>query len=158
MNEPISLADVLKPVSRTAMVDFRGVLFKVRFLSRAALTQIAQDSQVVSFDAKRRGRNASLDPEKYSRALGKALVVGWENLTFETLEQLVPVSYPPGMTQEALQMPVPFTEDNLHLLLSQVPDLDNFLLEAAMAPETFRVGTVDPETAEKNSASTSAGT
>lgn len=153
----VTLASLVKSVSRTTTVEFRGVRFEVRYLSRAALSQIAVESQVVTFDPKRKGRTTQLDPERYSIALGQAIVKGWSGLTWGNLPQLVPVDYPEDFPAEKLTEEVPFTNENLQLLLQNVTDLDNFLLEVAMAPESFRAATPTPEAVEKNSETTSAG-
>lgn len=134
--------------SRTTEVTFRGVKFRVRYMSRTHLFTIGQQCTVLTYDSQRKTRTNQLDPIKLSEMLGAAMVAGWEGLTFRTIQNLMVLENADQLTQEQLDMPVEFTPENVSLLLSNSPALSEALQDISSDPSNFRSG--NAEELEKN--------
>lgn len=124
--------------SRTVDVDFKGVKFTIRHLTRAQLQAIAQQCTIMSYDSTARTKVPKLDLPRISKALAHAIVANWSNATLSTLQALMVLEIPEGTPQEVLDEPFPFTEENVELVFAGASGLEDFLQEASVDPNNFR--------------------
>ena len=140
---------------KTAWVDFKGIRFKIRYISRVTLMSIAETCMVSSYDVKTKGRTKTLDPQPFVKSIAKAIVLGWENCTLKTLSDILPLVDTTNVPDEELNEPVPFTEENLISVVLGAHDLDSFLQESAMDASLFK--SPQAEELEKNSETSQSG-
>ncbi len=133
---------------RTVTVDFKGVRFTVRYISRQQLFTMAQQCQVLAYDKTSKKQTVRLDLPKMTRMLAEAIIVGWEGLTLDTLQNLMVLDGVADLTEEQLKADIQFSADTMQELLLNVNGLDDFLQEVATDPSHFR--TTSPEDLEKN--------
>jgi len=135
--------------SRTIEAEFKGVRFTIRHITRTQLFALSQNCTTLVFDKNTKQRGPKLDFQKFAKAFASAIVVGWSGLTLRTLQNFMLLDNISTLTKEQLDAPIPFTEENLELLIANASGLDEFLQEAAMEAENFRV--VPPADLAKNS-------
>lgn len=135
-------------LDRTVTVDFKGVRFTVRYVSRQQLFTMAQQCQVLAYDKGSKKQTVRLDLPKMTKMVADAIVVGWSGLTLDTLQNLMVLEGVDGLDDAKLQEPIPFSAETMQELLLGVNGLDDFLQEIATDPSNFR--TTSPEELEKN--------
>ena len=148
---PINLAAFIpKPAAaaRTVEVEFKGVRFVVRHVNRTQLFMIGQSCTIIAFDPGTKSRTPRLDPAKLAKALANTLVAGWSKLTLRSLQNLMVLANVTEMTDEQLDTEIPFTPENLEMVLAHANGLDDFLQEIALDPANFR--SLPTEEAAKN--------
>lgn len=134
--------------ARTVEVDFKGVRFNVRHVNRSRLFAIGQQCTILAYDAATKTRVPRLDLPKLTKALANVLVAGWSNVTLRTLQNLMVLDNVGELSAEQLDAPIPFTPENLEMVMINANGLDEFLQDVAMDPSNFR--SVSPEDAAKN--------
>lgn len=148
--EPFNIKRFLPTkLDRTVTVEFKGVRFTVRYVSRQQLFTMAQQCQVLAYDKTSKKQTVRLDLPKMTRMVAEAIVVGWEGLTLDTLQNLMVLEGVDGLTEDQLKAPIPFDQATMQELLLGVNGLDDFLQEVSTDPSNFR--TTSPEELEKNS-------
>lgn len=140
---------------RTVWVEFKGVRFNVRYVSRQAIRLLGERCVIQTIEAGR-GRIPKVDHAKFTAELASLILVGWERLTFSSIQNLMVLQGGERLTPEQLNLPVPFTPENVILLLQNASGLDEALQEIASDPSAFR--SVPKETLAKNSESSASGT
>lgn len=135
-------------LDRTVTVDFKGVRFTVRYVSRQQLFTMAQQCQVLAYDKTSRKQTVRLDLPKMTKMVAEAIVENWSGLTLDTIQNLMVLEGVTGLTEEQLKAPIPFSQETMQELLLNVNGLDDFLQEVATDPSNFR--TTPPEDLEKN--------
>lgn len=147
----VSLSDFLPKTAgaaRTVEVDFKGIRFKVRHVNRTQLFNLGQSCTILSYDANTKTRVPRLDLPKLAKALANVLVVDWSGVTLRTLQGLMVLDGVDKLDAAQLDAPIPFTTENLEMLLTNANGLDEFLQDVAMDPANFR--TVPPSELAKN--------
>lgn len=124
--------------TQTIWVEFKaGLQFKLRYLSRAKLVQIAQASQYMAFNDSSKTRESKIDTEKVGKELYKHIVVDWKNVTLRRLGQIMPLDL--SHAADELDSPVTFSEEELLAVIEHATDLGEFLNEQAQNPALFHV-------------------
>lgn len=140
---------------RTVWVEFKGVRFCVRYMSRQKMLHFGEQCAVVAYDPKAKTRTRSLDVAKLTTMVTGHLLVGWSNCTLRTLQALMPLDTS-NVDPSQLDAELPFNPENVSLVIANANGLDDFLQEIAMDPDNFRA--VSSEELAKNSSPTPSGT
>ena len=122
---------------KTAWVEFKGIRFKIRYVSRASLMKLAESSMIAGYDPKQKGRVKNINVDKYIDQVFSALVLDWEDCTVQALSNIMPLNLE-GIDEAKLKELVPFTKENMLSVVKNVHDLDNFLQECAVDASLFR--------------------
>lgn len=122
---------------RTVWVDFKGVRFKIRYISRATLMSIAEHCTIAGYDQVSKTRNRRLDIDKYVGEIASTIVQDWEKCTVESLSKLMVMNVE-GLTEEQIKAPIPFTRENLVMVIKNVHDLDGFLQDCSVDADLFK--------------------
>jgi hypothetical protein len=122
---------------KTTWVEFKGIKFKLRYVSRASLMKLAESSMIAGYDPKAKGRIRNVNVDKYIDQVFTSIVVGWDNCTLRTLSNIMPLNLN-GTPEEKLDEAVEFTTENMLATVKNVHDLDNFLQECAVDAALFK--------------------
>jgi len=133
---------------RTTWVEFKGIRFQIRYISRATLLHLGEQCRVLAWDAKARTRTQSLDADKFIDLIATTIVQGWDRCTPANLSKVMPINTT-GVDKEDLENPIEFNKENLLLVVKNVHELDNFLQDCATDASAFRP--VEDEELTKNS-------
>jgi hypothetical protein len=133
---------------RLVWVDFKGVKFQIRYLSRATLAALAEQFRVAAFDQRTGQRNITLDADKFIPALAETMVKNWDGATPEVLSLLYPLNLE-SLSPEDRKTPMEFNQENLLEVMKNANGLDEFLQTCATDAGLFRSPAA--ESLEKNS-------
>jgi hypothetical protein len=122
---------------KTTWVEFKGIRFKVRYVSRASLMKLAESSMIAGYDPKQKGRVRNVNVDKYIDQVFSSILVDWENCTPRTLSNIMLLNVE-GLDDEKLDSKIPFTRDNMLSVVKNVHDLDNFIQECAVDAALFK--------------------
>lgn len=139
---------------RLIWVNFKGVKFQVRYISRITLSTIAEQCVVAGYDSTKKARSRQLDPQKFAKAMATTIVHDWQGATLRALANIMPINLE-GMTPAQLDADVPFNEENLCMVVENAHELDGFLQECAVDASLFRADNAEDVT--KNSVSSLSG-
>lgn len=150
-NGPLDLTKLVPKESdlshRTTWVDFKGVKFKIRYISRATLVSIGEHCTIAGYDPQVKGRIRRLNADKFIEEMATTLVHSWKDCTLENLSRLMPMQLD-GIPEEKMTEEVPFNRDNLLMVIKNVHELDGYLQECAVDASLFRPA--DDEELTKN--------
>lgn len=135
---------------RLVWVEFKGVRFQIRYLSRAALQALAEQFKIAAFNNKTGNREFTLDADKFIPALAEAMVRNWDGATPEALTLLYPLDLT-ELADEDRSKPLEFTRENLLEVMKNANGLDEYLQTCAQDAGLFRSPIA--ESLEKNSSS-----
>lgn len=138
----------------TIWVNFKGVEFNIRYVSRLTLTSIADKCLVASYNAQQKQRQRTVDPVRFARGIAKAIVADWKKATLRNLANIMPLNLG-ELPPEKLDESVPCTEENLFMVIENAHELDSFLQDSAIDASLFR--SEFAEDVEKNSSSSQSG-
>jgi hypothetical protein len=124
-------------------VEFKGVRFQIRYVSRATIAHLSESCMTASFDPKSRSRTRQIDADKFIESVAVTIVKDWDQCTLSALSKLM-VLDTEGMDEAKLTEAIPFTKDNLMSVIRNVHELDGFLQDCAVDAALFR-----PEKAEE---------
>lgn len=133
---------------RLTGVEFKGIKFLIRYISRATLSALAEQFRVAAFDQKTGQRHITLDGDKFIPALAAAMVKNWEGATPENLSLLYPLNLD-ALTPEERKQELEFNQENLLEVMKNANGLDEFLQTCATDAGLFRAPAA--ESLEKNS-------
>jgi hypothetical protein len=123
--------------SRLIWVEFKGVKFQIRYVSRATLVALADQYKIAAFDPKRGGRTVSVDAKKFIEALAKTIVNNWENATPRVLTALYPLDLS-SLSEADKDSALEFNIENLLEVMENANGLDDYLQECAQEAALFR--------------------
>lgn len=122
--------------ARRTWVEFKGVQFEIRYVSRATMQRILDQCTGAEYVPGTAGsRVRKIDNDKLSRAVATTIVLNWQKATIASLQRILPLNVPEGTNVDE---PIPFTADNLMAVVGNAHDLDGFLQECATDASIFR--------------------
>jgi hypothetical protein len=121
---------------RVTWVEFKGVKFLVRYISRATLMSIAEQCTIAGYDPQAKARSRRLNPDKYVEEIATTMIKDWDNCTLETLSRLM--VFDGGLPADKMQEKIPFNKDNLMMVIRNVHELDGFIQECAIDASLFK--------------------
>lgn len=138
---PLPPIDVTKLVRRDsasmqATVEYEGIKFTIRYLTRAKLGAISQDCLFKKYDPGTKSRVQELDRPKFLKKLVNEIVVGWSGLTPRTLASITPEFVAPD--KDRLDEEIPYSVEQLVLLLEICFGLTEFIEKMATDANVFR--------------------
>lgn len=122
---------------RTTLVEFKGIKFRIRYMSRATLMSLAEHCTISGYDPTSKVRKGKLDVDKYISEIATTIVQDWENCTVATLSKLMVMNVD-GLPAEKLEEPIPFNKDNLMMVVRNVHDLDAYLQDCSTDASIFK--------------------
>jgi hypothetical protein len=128
-----------------------GFYVTVAHISKALMTGINKDSEIVKFDAGTKTRKTDTDPVKFNRLVSNAAIKGWRGLTVAGVSALVPVKS--NATEFKLTDEVEYSKENATFLLAESADFDLWLTSICFNAALFQ--DFDREEVEKNSSGSS---
>jgi hypothetical protein len=150
------LKNLIVTKDQEAQVEYQGgLIFTLRYISRARLQSLAKSCTIMRFDPKSRGRVPETNPTKFTEEFCKLAVAGWTGVTPRSLAAsgvvLLDLS---SLTEAEKDTPVPFTHENLIELVKNAYELDQFLQDSACDSRVFNP---TKEEEEGNSESSQSG-
>lgn len=134
-----SLASIAVKHDMDTTITFKdGLSFKLRYITKANLQRLVKLCVTQVYDDKVKGRREKLDNDKFVELFCREAVLGWEGATLRILSGLAPIDTS-TFTEEQLDMPLEFSQENLIYVMRNSFDLDEFLQAAACDIKFFSV-------------------
>lgn len=130
----VSLKTLMTP-SKTVEFDYPGSDgFKVKlcYLAREELVKLRGRCVSQVFNRKTRGYEEQLDDEKFLTEYTKSVIKGWTGLKMKYLKSLVLISDVDNQDQT-----LPFTQENVEVLMKNSSDFDTWVTEQVGELENF---------------------
>ena len=133
--EQVSLKSLLTP-SKTVEFDYPGMDgFKVKlcYLSREELVKLRAKSVSQKFNKKTRGFEEQLDDDKFLAEYTNAVIKGWSGFSYSYVSQLLLTT--DNVSEKEGELP--FTQDNVEVLMQNSVDFDQCVTETVGDLENF---------------------
>ena len=130
----VSLKTLMTP-SKTVEFDYPGSAgFKVKlcYLVREELVKLRCRCGSKVFNRKTRGYEEQLDDEKFLTEYTRSVIKGWTGLKMKYLKSLVLISDVDNQDQT-----LPFTQENVEVLMKNSSDFDTWVTEQVGELENF---------------------
>jgi hypothetical protein len=130
----VSLKTLMTP-SKTVEFDYPGSAgFKVKlcYLAREELVKLRGRCVSQVFNRKTRGYEEQLDDEKFLTEYTRSVIKGWTGLKMKYLKSLVLISDVDNQDQT-----LPFTQENVEVLMKNSSDFDTWVTEQVGELENF---------------------
>ena len=141
--QTIDLASLIDTEAKFATVEYiEGFSLVLRFVGKAQLRSIGRACTVNRFDKKTKQRVQDVDQKQFATSFAKVAVTGWKGATPNRLSSIIPMDIE-GLSEEARDMEIPFSLEQLMLLIENALDLDGFIQDQAMDLTLFQPGHED---------------
>ena len=133
--EAVSLRSLLTP-SKTVEFDYPGMEgFKVKlcYLSREELVKLRARCVSQKFNKKTRGFEEQLDDDKFLAEYTNAVIKGWSGFSYSYVSQLLLTT--DNVSEKEGELP--FTQDNVEVLMQNSVDFDQWVTETVGDLENF---------------------
>jgi len=158
MAQPINLRSLIKPEAKlcTTVEYANGIKFNINYISRSKLQNILRSSSSVKWTDNGKGRQETVDPDKFRDKFISECVNGWEGVTPESLNNIVPMDSESlaALSETERKEPIPFSADQMKCLFEHVYGLEEFLQAASTDVSVFQT---TKQEEEKNSESSPSG-
>jgi hypothetical protein len=139
----INLDSLIAKDNLEAVVEFRnGLKFKVRFVTKVALNNLAKSCTTYKWDQRAKSRVPQLSVDAFVEQFCALAVKDWEGATLKVLQTLAPISTK-GMSEEQVNSSLPFSQANLVTLMKNSTDLDEFLQNVCTDINVFGISLID---------------
>jgi hypothetical protein len=134
----MKISDLMIKEEMLAWVEFReGMQFQLRYISRSDLTRLAENCKTWKFSHDHKTKAQQLDHEEFTKKFCARAIVGWKGVTPRSLANTIPIDLT-KFTEEQLDAPIDFEQENLVSLIKGAYQLDDFLQDCATDIKVFR--------------------
>ena len=125
--------------SLSVNVEFKdSIILTLNYVSRIKLQSLWKSCTTLKFDRTTRQRTPQVDGTRFSEEFSRLAVSGWRGVTPRAIAaSLFPLDLS-GMSEAEKDAEIPFTHENLSLLLSNSYELDTFIQDSAVDSALFK--------------------
>lgn len=129
---------------RKATVEFKELSLTLRYLSQAALQEMAKECTVHRFHPVSKARETHLNAKKFNVYFCEKVVVNWEGMTVNVLARMMPVRLE-AVPLELRDNPIPYSPKQMATLMENCTDLSVFLSNTCTDISVFQSETHEGE-------------